>query len=126
LDDAVQKLSAFVNQQFRRFPQLVVVGDNPSVDIGVIDRLFEERNLLPLQKRGPKFFFILDLRCLVTGLLRQRHANVNLIHYFAKCYGCQRKDVHNPVEDALYWCAVYGAYLKATKKNLPWYDLIKT
>ena len=117
---AVKQLCWFYDKQAKQFgDRLVVIGDNPALDIGIINNIFLNKNRLPLSYRAPGIFTeILDVKMLIRGLLGVHDPqDRRYIGKFLQKFNLRLPTPdHDPLNDAIRIANLYGYYLQVCSK----------
>ena len=114
---AVKQFLWFYDAQTKQYgSNVVVVSDNPAMDIGQMDAILRQKGRLPLQyRRAGLFSEILDVKMLIRGLMHISDPRDST--YIQKFLTCFKHNLaypdHDPLNDALWIAHLYGLYLQS-------------
>jgi len=118
---AISQFLWFYEQQSRQFgDSLIVVSDNPAVDMALVNKILAQRNLLPVSYSRPGCYRdIIDVRMLIKGIMGVTDPkDTTYIKKFCDHFHLPfPKTNHDPLADALKMAQLYGYVLRVCRQK---------
>jgi hypothetical protein len=120
--EGMHQFLAFLDRCWKKSPSLKIVTDNPSFDIGLVDRLMQcmHRDTLQYNQLSGKYkFCVVDVLSLLQGALRRKNKTDIKSLFIDVCVELELAELsefktgkaHHPVNDAMLNYVLYCKYI---------------